>query len=69
MEKKIFKAQYQKTNDKVVHGVEMKKNDARFFIKKVLKDTRRWKDFDVDKNVAGGAIIWSTKSTVSSKYD
>ena len=62
--KKIFKAKYQKTTDKIVHGVEMKENDARFFITKVLKSASSWKDFDVDKHAAGGAILWSTKAII-----
>ena len=56
----IFKATYQKVTDssEQVHGIPISENESRFFITKVLKDARSWKEFDFDKMDMGSAILW-----------
>lgn len=65
---KAFKAKFQKTTDKTVHGKEMNENEGRFFITKVLKDANKWGEFDVDRHQVGSAILWNTLSIMKMRY-
>ena len=45
-----------------VHGNEIKEGQSRFFITKILKNARSWKQFSVDEMVVGSAIMWDMNS-------
>ena len=64
---KIFKAKFQKTDDKTVHGKEINDSKGRFFITKVLTNASKWHAFDMDTNVTGAAILWSTTDIIRMK--
>ena len=41
-----------------IHGKRIEKGEGRFFITKVLKDARVWKELNTDKMFAGSPISW-----------
>ena len=58
----IFRANYSKDGD-TVHGHAIAKNQARFFIAKVLKNCSKWQNFDSDFHSGGAAILWNLTHT------
>ncbi|XP_066922321.1 uncharacterized protein [Clytia hemisphaerica] len=42
----------------LVHGEEIKDNQGRFFIVKVMKKAMEWDSFDLDTMCEGAAILW-----------
>ena len=55
----------------MVHGKEVKADQGRFFIMKVLKKAMEWKSFDLDKMCEGAAILWGKGDAkkISAKTD
>ena len=58
--KEVLKAKYD-AEASVVHGVEIKEGEGRFFITKILRAAAKWDNFDIETMSEGAAILWNKK--------
>ena len=57
--KRIFTATYNVNSETTtIHGKRNEKGEGRFFITKILKDARVWKEINIDKMCAESPILW-----------
>ena len=59
--KEVLKAKYD-AEASVVHGVEIKEGEGRFFITKILRAAAKWDNFDIETMSEGAAILWNKKA-------
>ena len=67
--KEIFKAKFQKCpSGTTVHGVQIDDISGRFFINRILKHVKTWKDFDADIHCIGAPIKWEFRNVRRIKH-